>query len=165
MNYRNKTYVCFDADEDIHYYRLLTALKAKDGKEFNFHNAHDVFQMQKNKIAINNEKYIKEKLQQRLLNTKCFIILVGNKTKNLYKYVRWEIETALLLDLPIIVINLNNTSSIDYKFCPPIVREKLAVHIPYKKEAIKRALNNWPDEYRKLKKENIEGPRHYKDLL
>lgn len=159
MNYRNKTYVCFDADEDIHYYRLLTALKAKDGKEFNFHNAHDIFQMQKNKLDINDEQYIKERLKKRLLNTKCFIILVGNKTKNLYKYVRWEIETALLLDLPIIVINLNNINGINYDFCPPIIREKLAVHIPYKKEVIKRALNYWPDEYYKLKKDNIEGPR------
>ena len=27
MAYRNKTYVCFDGDKDMHYYRLMCAWK------------------------------------------------------------------------------------------------------------------------------------------
>lgn len=42
MSYRNKNYICFDGDEDMHYYRLMTAWKAHDGFVFNFHNAHDI---------------------------------------------------------------------------------------------------------------------------
>ncbi|MGQ4669244.1 TIR domain-containing protein [Bacillus toyonensis] len=81
MAYRNKTYICFDADEDMIYYQLMRAWKAKDGKEFQFHNAHDLFPMQNRKLDINDEIYIKGKLRERLLNTKCFIILVGQKNK------------------------------------------------------------------------------------
>ena len=44
---------------------------------------------------------------KRLKNTKIFVLLVGEKTKYLYKYVKWEIEQALSLNLPIIVVNLN----------------------------------------------------------
>ena len=38
------------------------------------------------------------------------MVLVGEKTKNLYKFVRWEIELAIKLGLPIIVANLNKTT-------------------------------------------------------
>ena len=30
MSYKNKTYVCFDADSDIHWYRLMTAWKENE---------------------------------------------------------------------------------------------------------------------------------------
>ena len=35
MAYRNKTYVAFDADSDIRYYRLMTAWKQSDYSDFN----------------------------------------------------------------------------------------------------------------------------------
>ena len=34
-------------------------------------------------------------------NASAVVVLVGEKTKNLYKYVRWELELALELGLPI----------------------------------------------------------------
>lgn len=34
MPYRNKTYVAFDADSDIRYYRLMKAWKQSDNSEF-----------------------------------------------------------------------------------------------------------------------------------
>jgi hypothetical protein len=42
MAYRNKTYIAFDGDEDIRYYRLMTAWKAHDGFSMNFQDAHDL---------------------------------------------------------------------------------------------------------------------------
>lgn len=42
MSYRNKTYIIFDADTDIHYYRLMTAWKSRDKIDFNFFDAHDL---------------------------------------------------------------------------------------------------------------------------
>jgi hypothetical protein len=41
MSYRNKTYIAFDADNDIRHYRLMQAWKENDRIEFDFHNAHD----------------------------------------------------------------------------------------------------------------------------
>ena len=66
-------------------------------------------------------------------NAKLFILLVGEHTKNLYKFVRWEIETAIAMDLPIIVVNLNGKKEYDKEYCPAIARDTLAIHIPYKK--------------------------------
>ncbi|WP_246008487.1 hypothetical protein [Afifella aestuarii] len=40
MSYRNKPYIAFDGDNDMHYYRLMTAWKAHGGNSFNCHNAH-----------------------------------------------------------------------------------------------------------------------------
>jgi hypothetical protein len=42
MSYRNKTYVGFDADTDMHYYRLIQAWKANKNIDFNFYNVHDI---------------------------------------------------------------------------------------------------------------------------
>ncbi|SHS97735.1 MTH538 TIR-like domain (DUF1863) [Mycobacteroides abscessus subsp. abscessus] len=164
MAYRNKTYVCFDADEDIHYYRLLLAMKAKDPDIFPFYNAHDIYPMQKRKLEDNDERYIKGKLKERFSNTKCFVILVGTKTKNLYKYVRWEIEVALNLDIPIIVINLNKLNRRDDALCPPIIRNELAIHIPFKKDAISKAMQNWPNSHIRYRKGGESGSYYYPEF-
>ena len=143
MSYRNKTYVCFDADTDIHYYRLMQAWKENDAIAFNFHNAHDL----NNLRGGSSEETIKRKLRERLANTKVFIVLVGEKTRYLYKFVRWEIEYAIEHDIPIIVANLNKRNQRDDNLCPPILRSELAIHIPYGQKTIDYALNNWPAEH------------------
>ena len=40
MSYKNKTYVAFDGDEDMPYYRIMTAWKENDHIDFDFYNAH-----------------------------------------------------------------------------------------------------------------------------
>jgi hypothetical protein len=162
MPYRNKTYICFDADIDMDYYNLMKAWKAKDNNSFNFHNAHDLYLMQKSKLEDNNETYIKGKLKERFKNTKCFIVLVGEKTKNLYKYVRWEIETAINMDLPIIVVNLNGKNGIDRTLCPAILREELAIHVTYGKEEVAHAMENWPVYHAEYRRKKEGGPYRYK---
>lgn len=42
MAYRNKTYICFDGDTDMRYYRLMTAWADNEKFSFDFHNAHDL---------------------------------------------------------------------------------------------------------------------------
>ncbi len=42
MGYRNKTFVSFDGDNDIHYYYLMRAWKDNDNTSFNFYDAHDI---------------------------------------------------------------------------------------------------------------------------
>ena len=42
MSYKNKTYVAFDGDNDMKYYRLMTAWIEHDHIEFDFLNAHDL---------------------------------------------------------------------------------------------------------------------------
>ena len=81
MAYRNKTYVCFDGDNDIRYYNLMKAWKQNDNTDFNFYDAHDL----NTALDSSSEETIKRKLKERLNNTKIFVILLGEHTKNLTK--------------------------------------------------------------------------------
>jgi len=159
MAYTNKTYVCFDADTDIHYYRLMTAWKENDRFEFNFHNAHEINNLRDG----SSEETIKAKLRERFQSTKVFIILIGANTKNLYKYVRWEIEYAIENNIPIIAVNLNNLRVLDTNLCPPILKEKLAIHIPYGHKIIDFALNNWTVSHYTHKRDGKTGWFYYED--
>ena len=57
--YTNKTYVAFDADNDIHYYRLMQAWKKNDNTSLNFYDAHDL----NNLLSWSSEEKIKSKLK------------------------------------------------------------------------------------------------------
>jgi MTH538 TIR-like domain (DUF1863) len=150
MAYRNKVYVCFDADEDMRYYNLLKAWKNNDKFELHFHNAHEI-----NRIMPNSsEDTIKRNLRERMKNTKLLIVLVGQHTRNLHKYVRWEMDLALQMDIPIIAVNLNGKNGIDLDFCPAIIRDKTVVHIPFKEKAVRHAMTNWLEYYPEAKRKN-----------
>jgi len=161
MAYRNKTYICFDADTDMKHYNLMCAWKENDRIAFNFHNAHDLNALR----STSNEGTIKRKLRERLQNTKVFIVLVGEKTKRLYKFVRWEIEYAIEKDIPIIVVNINKKRKMDDDLCPPILKEELAIHIPYGQKIINFALNNWPDSHARYSKDGKSGAYVYNDKV
>lgn len=158
MAYRNKTYVCFDADTDIGMYNLMKAWKENGATAFNFHNAHEI----NNIRGWSSEETIKRRLRERLANTKVMIVLIGQNTKNLYKYVRWEIDYALRNDIPIIGVNLNKSRKQD-NLCPPILRDELAIYIPYGQKIMDWALNDWPSSHVQNKKEGKSGPFYYYD--
>ena len=157
MPYRNKTYVCFDADNDIHYYRLMLAWKQNDNTNFQFYNAHDLNRL----LPTSSEGTIKRKLRERLRNTKVFIVLIGESTQYLYKFVRWEMEQALKLDLPIIAVNLNGKRKQDQTRCPPLIRDKLVVHVSFNTRIVQHALENWATEYYQLKQDGKSECRYY----
>lgn len=174
MSYKNKTYIIFDADTDMKYYRLMTAWNENENIDFNFYNAHDIYSVNKAHIeklreldkkdkTSREEIYIKGKLKERLNNTKQVIVLVGDSTKNLYKYVRWEIEVAIDLDIPIIAVNLDGTNRSSSK-TPPILKDKACfLSTPFKVDAIKYALDNFPTWYHK-NKQNGKFDGYYKNF-
>jgi hypothetical protein len=147
MAYRNKTYICFDADIDMKYYRLLQAWKENKKIDFTFSNAHEL-----NRITpYSKEGTIKKKLRDRMENSRLLVVLIGEKTKNLYKYVKWEIELAIDMDIPIIAVNINKVNGLDTERCPPILKGKPVVHIPFSQEALIYATKYWADYYPKSK--------------
>ena len=103
MPYRNKVYVAFDGDNDMTYYNMLKAWNANDNVDFTFYDAHFINTARDTSL----EASIKSQLRIRLQNTKVLILLIGEHTRYLYKFVRWELETALRMDIPIIAVNLN----------------------------------------------------------
>lgn len=153
MARRTRTYVAFDADSDIHYYRLMQAWKANDGVEFDFNNAHDLTTIRPD----SGEEAIKRSLRERMNNSKIFVLLVGEQTKYLRKYVPWEIEIAQKADLPIIVVNLNKKREMDAQLCPTALQGALAVHIPYGMDIMQYALDNWPASHARYRGEGKAG--------
>lgn len=157
MGYRNKTYVAFDADNDIRYYNLMTAWKQNDNTSFDFYNAHDLINIWQQ----SSEETIKRNLRERLNNTKVFVLLVGDKTKYLYKYVRWEIEQALKMELPIIVVNLNGSRFLDEEKCPALLKDELVLHVSFNGRIIQEALENWTSKGPQLRVQGNNGPYYY----
>ena len=157
MAYTNKTYVAFDADSDIRYYRLMQAWKQNDNTNFNFYDAHDLT----NIMPWSTEESIKASLRERLKSTKIFVLLVGERTKYHHKFVRWEIEQAINRNLPIIVVNLNGKRFKDDDLCPAILDNQLAVHVSFNQKILERALTEWEVLHNGYKKEGKTGSYKY----
>ena len=158
MAYRNKTFVSFDGDNDMHYYRLMTAWHQNDNTTFNFYNAHDLMQAR----DTSSEASIKASLMERLRNSKVFVLLIGENTRFLYKFVKWEIEQAITREMPIIGINLNGRRSMDPERCPPVLQDRLAVHVSFNPGIMQHALEHWPDfDAQKRRKFETSGAYYY----
>lgn len=157
MAYRNKTYVCFDGDNDIHYYRLMQAWHQSDKTPFVFYNAHDLNYARDS----SEEAAIKRQLRERLANTKVLAVLIGQNTRYLYRFVRWEMEQALEMSLPIVGVNLNGLRQQDAELCPPVIREALALYVSFNARIMQHALENWPDSHARLAREGKTGAYFY----
>ena len=158
MPYRNKTYVCFDGDSDIHYYWLMKAWKQNDGLHFNFFNAHDLNTARDTSL----EASIKRQLRIRLANSKVLVVLIGERTRYLYRFVRWEMEEAIGLGMPLIGVNLNGLRQQDPIRCPPIMRDELAVYVSFNAAILQHALENWGESHRLFRQQGQSGAYYYK---
>lgn len=153
-------YIVFDGDNDHWAYSYMNGWKKNRNIDFTFQNAHDLDNMTS---RAQDELYVKSKLKERMNQSTAVVVLIGESTKNLFKYVRWELELALDLGLPIIAVNLNKKNRQDYERCPAIIRDNgCVVHIPYELAAIKHAMANWPREFSGLTTaERSGGARYY----
>jgi hypothetical protein len=156
---KDRIYTVFDGDSDIHYFYLLKAWTSNDNFDFEIKDAHDLNYAKDTSL----EESIKAQLRARLQNSKAMLLLVGEKTKYLYKFVRWELEYALKNNLPIIAVNINGKRDRDIDRCPAIIRDELVVHVSFNNKIIKYALDHWPSSYQKLKGAGETGGRYYPD--
>lgn len=143
MAYRNKTYVAFDADNDMQYYRLMKAWAGNSSIDFDFYDAHEINYSH----DWAQTESIKRQLNERLENSKLFILLIGQSTKRLTRFVEYEVETAIRMGLPIICINLNDAKTQD-GYEPSWFGTYPRVHVPFKERAIRYAIDNWPNDDR-----------------
>jgi len=157
MGYRNKTYVIFDGDKDMWAYAYMKGWKKNKNIEFDFHDAHDL-----NTITnVSSEENTKRKLRERFGGTKQAIVCLGDSTKNLYRFVRWEIEVCQNLGLPIVTVNLNGKRKIDDDRCPLILRQADSMHVSFNARIIKHALDDFCGSYGKYKGQGDNW--HYKE--
>jgi hypothetical protein len=157
MSYKNKTYVIFDGDSDMWAYAYMKGWKTNERTDFNFFDAHDIRPLT-DRASVET---VRVRLRERFSSAKQVIVLVGENTKNLFRFVRWEIEVALGLDLPIIVVNLNGSTGFDGDLCPPLLHDTYSVHLSFKAKIIQYALDHFPDEFAR-RDEMATGPRIYK---
>lgn len=162
MAYTDPAYVIFDGDEDGWAYRFMRGWNANERLDFHFLDAHDLDNMTS---RAQSEDYVKRNLRERMKQSSAVVVLIGEKTKNLYRFVRWELELALSLELPIVAANLNESRQ-QTDLCPRVIRDKCVLHVPFKMKAIKYALDNWPAEYRRLPLfDRSKGWRYYEDAI
>jgi hypothetical protein len=147
MAYRDHTYVIFDGDNDQWAYRFMRGWKVNEKVDFDFYDAHDLTPMT---ARAENEQYVKSQLRERMKQAKQVIVIVGDNTKYLRKFVPWEIDLAIEQDLPFVVVNLNGQRQMDGDRCPVLLRPHCAVHVDFKMKIIQYALDHWPSEYRSL---------------
>src|SRR6266567_3550432 len=141
-------------------YDFMKGWKENEHVDFDFHDAHDI----KPLTDRASEDTVRQRLRERFSSAKQAIVLIGENTKNLYRFVRWEMEVAQDLDLAIIAVNLNGKRSYDAHLCPPILRDKYAVHVSFKMKIIQYALDHFPDEYVACDT-SAGGNRHYNDAI
>ena len=98
-------------------------------------------------------------------NSKVFVLLVGPNTKNLYRFIRWEIELAISMNVPIIVVNINKMRSHDNQLCPPILRDKLAMHISFSPKIVQFALEAWTTWHYEHQRNGKTGAFHYDNTV
>ncbi|WP_160314104.1 TIR domain-containing protein [Stenotrophomonas maltophilia] len=151
MGYRDRTYVIFDGDKDMWAYAYMLGWVKNERMGFDFLDAHAIRPMER----AASEEYVKRILRERLSATRQAIVLVGESTKNLYKYVRWEIDSCLDMDIPIVVVNLNGKRVMDGDRCPPILRGTCSIHVPFSARAIEFALDDFCDGFANYRRNGL----------
>ncbi|MSM38677.1 MAG: hypothetical protein GJT30_03515 [Geobacter sp.] len=144
-----RTFIGFSST-DIRNYRLMLAWKEHEHIDFNFSD----FQLS-SEINSEDEVYIKRKCRERINMAGKYVMLIGEDTRNKYKYVRWEAEIAIEKGCTIIGVNLDGARQVVEKTCPPVIRDIGAIFVPYSPKIIAYALENY-----KMKE---SGNYHYKD--
>ena len=157
MVYRNKTYVAFDGDNDIKYYNLMKAWKQSDNSNFNFYDAHEL----NNARDTSRPESIKRQLSKRMENSKVFVLLLGENTKYLTRFVKWEVEHALYLGLPIIVVNLNGNRNVDKERMPSWLKNELSLSCSFNQRILQYSLENWEYYHNSYKKDYVKRNESY----
>ncbi|WP_288456851.1 TIR domain-containing protein [uncultured Sphingomonas sp.] len=158
MAYRNGTYIAFHADgqknptaSDIKYYRTIKMWHENDGINFNFVNSHE-------KVAAvrdtSQAATIKRSLRERLDNSKNFLLIIGQTTKNDTDFVPYEIQYAAdTCELPFILVYTRWKGilqpSIHKDEWPTALARRLeagtinAIHLPFKRGLIDDAIGRY----------------------
>lgn len=126
------------SSSDLQYYRTMQMWKANKNIDLEFRDCQ-----LRQEINSEDEYYIKQKCRERINMASKFIQLIGEDTRNKYKYVRWEAEVAIEKGCTIIGVNINNSKYMDETNCPPIIRDIGAIFIPFHPKIIQFAINDY----------------------
>lgn len=157
MAYRNKTYVAFDASNDIKYYNLMKAWKQSDHTNFDFYDAHDLNSARDTSLT----ESIKQQLRMRMANSKMFVLLLGDRTRYHTRFVKWEVEHAIYLKLPIVVVNINDKRDVDLIKMPTWLNGYPCIVCSFNARILQYSLDNWAKYHEEYMKGPIGSKIHY----
>lgn len=153
MAYKTKTYVAFDSGNDMDYYKTLKMWSNNVNIDFILNNAHDLKSARDSSLP----ESIKRSLRERIQASKVMILIVGKETHHHIKFVKYEIEYAKSLNIPIIL------TVIDGGVLPKSwFTDYPTIQVPFKLEDINLAMNNWPNSFQKHRKNKDVGIWSYK---
>lgn len=141
MAYRKKIYVVFDVD-DIIYFNMFQAWCTGETQEL-IHFETSVWNNVNSRKTDGAENSILEKMR----NVSCVVVLVSAHTNPLCPQIQAEINNAIRLNKPIIVVNINGKRSIDNDLCPSALKNYMAIHISFNAKIMQKAIDVWPDYY------------------
>lgn len=160
MAYRNKTFVSF-ASGDIANYRLMTAWRANQNIDFDFHNAHDL----NTALDTSHPETIRRRLRERLASTKQIVMLLGSSTRLVAsrpsRFLYYEVEVIRRLGLPVVFANLNGSRVAEEAFMPVELQADLTLSVSFQPSIIKFALDDWVGRF-PAERRTATGPHYYK---
>lgn len=156
MGYRNGTYVAFDGQDttipyesDIQYFNLLKAWKGHSN-DFKFSDSHKKTYSVKDS---SQKDTLKRRLRERLNESKNFILILSNDTRNDREMLNYEIDVAIELGLPIIACYVGFEKILApadlYSYWPDSLNSAIkaktvrCIHIPFKKAPILDAISQF----------------------
>lgn len=158
MAYRNGTYVAFDGngttnptEGNIKYFNLLKAWSENKNIDFSFSDSHQkTYQVNdSSKIAT-----LKNRLEERLRNSKNMIVIITNNTSWNRGLLCWEIEKAVdYYKLPLLIVYTDYSKIINVdshsQEWPKALKERIengkakCIHLPFRKELILDAISQF----------------------
>lgn len=162
MAYRSGTYVAFHADgtsdpteSDMRYYRLVNAWKNNENLEIKFINSHD----KANAVRDSSLRTtLQTSLLERLRNSKNFLLIIGETTKNDQDWIPFEISRAVdTYNLPMIIAYTGYCYIFPEYYAPANFRSLWpsslktridsnsvrAIHVPFREKPIAAAINQF----------------------
>lgn len=147
MAYNKRIYVAYDGKNDVSKYMTMKEWVQSDGSDFPFYDGYDLFK----KLEQIPDEDLKLEIRERMKLSEVCVLLATETTKRYRKFIRWQIETAINGNIPLIILNVNGIRSVDYDRIPMILKRKkthISLHLSFQPEILEFALQDWPDRYR-----------------
>jgi hypothetical protein len=164
MSYRNKTYVAF-ASEEIYLYRLMEAWRDNDKIDFDFFDAHDLYQAK----DTSKPETIKARLRKRLVDTAKQVVLIGSSTAKKKgsdgsSFLAHEISVIMELDLPVVIANADGSQEAESKNVPSQLygSDHYTMSVSLRPAIIKYALDDYVPAFKSSTK---TGHYYYKQSV
>jgi len=139
MTHLVKSYISFDSDNDMEYFKMIKSWNKTEESEFEYVDSLDI-----KALGLTDKKTVKDLLKERFKGCEVFTLIVGQNTKN-SKFSRLEIETAVFsLHIPQLIVNLNGSTHFDKNLCSTAVLKFIAVYVPFDKDKFTHTLENLP---------------------